>query len=476
MLRQMVENSARPLTDREKASHLLHRAGLGPRPGDVDRVIDMGREAYIEEQLHPERIDDTEVDRWDSVFETRGADPAVLRTKNRPRSILNQLMVYKVMRGIHSRRQLHEALVDFWFNHFNIDWTKNEAQFLTTSYDRDVIRPLALGKFGSLLLATARHPAMLVYLDNASSSSPDINENYARELMELHTLGVDGGYTQRDVEEVARCFSGWTIDREALTFRYVESMHAPGAKAVLGQRIPESGREEGEAVLKLLAAHPSTARFIASKIVHRFVSEDPPSPLVSRVAGVFEQTGGDIREMLRTILMSDDFYDARVHRATVKSPFELVVSAIRAVDAEVRIPRTLVSTNENRTELRITNSSMISSTGGRFDPASFGLLLRQTEGLDPELQAYTYLIEHMQNMGQFLYQYEAPAGYPERGSFWINDVTTLNRISFAVSLAQNQVEGILIKDIKDMKDDRLQQLPGPAELALTLGSPEFQRK
>jgi len=335
-----------------------------------------------------------------------------------------------------SRRQLLEIMTDFWFNHFNVFAQKGSDLWLLPSYERDVIRPHALGRFRDLLLAVAESPAMLYYLDNWLSTSPEarlphppppprpaappnvqvqtaspemakpaiqrpkpprpgINENYGRELMELHTVGVQGGYTQRDVQEVARAFTGWTIDRPdaAAGFVFRPWMHDTGSKTVLGVTIPAGGGiEDGEQVLELLARQPSTAQFISLKLCQRFVSDDPPPRLVKRAAQVFLRTDGDIRSVLKTIFTSPEFYSAPVFRSKVKSPLELVASSIRAVDGD-------------------TNGS----------PA---------------------LHEWLRRMSEPLYQYLAPTGYGENSSPWMNTGVFLNRINFIVALSNNQIPGV----------------------------------
>src|SRR5262249_541567 len=268
--------------------------------------------------------------------------------EKRPARIAMELQAAKVVRAVTSERQLEEVMVDFWFNHFNVFAGKGDVRWYVSAYEREAIRPYAMGRFPDLVRATAYHPAMLFYLDNWLSAKPafmvaggrnggggaGLNENYGGELMELHTLGVDGGYTQKDVTEVARAFTGWTIDRPQVDGRFVfrPIMHDTGEKVVLGQRIPAGGgREDGERVIEILTHHPATARFIATKLVRRFVSDEPPPALVARVAGTYTSTGGDIRAMLRTIFESPEFFSESAYRAKIKKPFEFVASAVRAL-------------------------------------------------------------------------------------------------------------------------------------------------
>ena len=269
-----------------------------------------------------------------------------------PRKVVEELQQAKLLRAVYSERQLDEVLVDFWMNHFNVFAGKGQDRFLVTEYERDVIRPHAWGRFEDLLRATAQSPAMLFYLDNWLSTDPNanvgggrgrlmrrpagaakrkagLNENYAREIMELHTLGVDGGYTQKDVTEVARCLTGWTIRglrQNDPRFVFLDAVHDHGDKVVLGHRIEPGGIKEGEEVIHLLATHPATARFISYKLARRFVADEPPAALVDRAAATFRKTDGDIREVVRTIVTSPEFFAPEHRQAKVKTPFEFVVS------------------------------------------------------------------------------------------------------------------------------------------------------
>ena len=545
--------AAAKLTDDQKIVHLLNRISFGPRPGDIDRVRKLGIDKYIDEQLHPERIDDSRTDALLAAFPSIKMDvgelnqnyvtpsnvarelgliaakkqqqptndtpqdqqavrqqvQAIMRQKNlKPQqNLLRELQGQKLVRAVSSERQLQEVMTDFWFNHFNVFWGKGADKQLTTDYEVSAIRPHVLGKFKDLVMATARHPAMLFYLDNAQSSSPDtqtqaeerltrlqqqfgrnpraqariqnqieqikqrtaqqkrarkpgINENYARELMELHTMGVDGGYTQKDVQEVARAFTGWTIDRPRAGggFIFRDAMHDRGEKTVLGHRINAGGVRDGEEVIDILVHHPSTARFIATKLVRRFVSDEPPDALVERVAAVYKKTDGDIREMLQTIFSSEEFYSVTAYRAKTKSPFELAVSSIRAVDGK-------------------------------------------TDGSPRLAQLVT-------RMGQPLYQYQAPTGFPDRASQWTSSGSLVERLNFGVSYIANRIQGtpaditrfsgeslepaaavdravnvLLAGDVSDQTKrivlDQVQSSTEPPlarAFALVLGSPEFQRR
>jgi len=306
----------------------------------------------------------------------------VVALVNPQRVVAEELMQAKVLRATYSERQLQEVMTDFWLNHFNVFIGKGADRYELTSYERDVIRAHALGKFEDLLVATAQSPAMLFYLDNWLSVGPDsdfahgirtvvggrrrrfpnvppntapkqrrsgLNENYGRELMELHTLGVNGGYTQKDVTEVAKVFTGWTLKqpREGGGFKFDERMHQPGTKVVLGHSIKENGEKEGYEVLQMLARNPATAKFVCNKLAMRFVSDNPPPELVDRMAKTFLRKDGDIREVLKTMLQSPEFWQPEMYRAKVKTPLEFVVSALRASGAEVSDAAPLVGQLQN---------------------------------------------------------------------------------------------------------------------------------
>jgi uncharacterized protein (DUF1800 family) len=331
----------------------------------------------------------------------------------------------KLLRAIYSNRQLDEVLADFWFNHFNIYLDKGADRYLVTGYERDVIRPHVLGKFRDLLGATAKSPAMLFYLDNWQSVGPDtqparraksgrgLNENYGRELLELHTLGVDGGYTQKDVTEAARCFTGWSIDQPQRggAFVFNKRLHDTGEKIVLGVKIPAGGGiEDGEKVLDIVARHPSTAHFIAAKLAQRFVADNPPEALVNRMAQTFQKTDGDLRAVMKTMLDSKEFWSEGAYRSKMKSPLEMVASAVRAVNGDVD---------------------------------------------------YAFaLVNQVAQLGQPLYRKQEPTGYSNSSQEWLNSAGLLARINFAVQLASGKVPGVKVETAD----------------ASMLGSPEFQKR
>jgi uncharacterized protein (DUF1800 family) len=430
--------SGSSLTEEQKITHLLNRMTFGPRPGDVELVQKMGIDKYLEQQLHPETIADAGIDdRLASLPSLQmsiaeiytyypqrkqaaapNMAPFAASQGQLPRRLLEELQAQKIIRAVHSERQLQEVMTDFWFNHFNIFWAKGADRWLTTDFEMNAIRPNAMGKFKDLLMATATSPAMLFYLDNFQSTSVrGINENYARELMELHTMGVDGGYTQKDVQEVARAFTGWSIEgpRRSGKFIFRPRAHDPGEKVVLGHKINAGGMKDAEMVIDILANHPSTAHFIATKLVTRFVGDNPPESLVSRVADVYRKTDGDIREMLRTIFTSPEFYSAEAVNSKMKSPFELAVSAIRALNG--------------------------ATDGSRV------------------------LAQVIARMGQPLYQYQPPTGFPDRASEWTSNGSIVERLNFVVALTGNRIPGTTV------------DLNEPAKDVVTkLGSPEFQTR
>ena len=423
--------------------HALSRLTYGPRPGDLERVRGTGLSAWIDRQLRPRTIDDSateqalvelttlrmpisealrEFPRPDPKLRAQIASGEMSRqemlerypVEKRPARIAVELQAAKVVRAVTSERQLEEVMVDFWFNHFNVFAGKGDVRWYVAAYEREAIRPYAMGRFADLVRATAHHPAMLFYLDNWLSARPDftvpagpnrgrkagLNENYARELMELHTLGVDGGYTQKDVTEVARAFTGWTIDRPQTDGHFVfrPAMHDTGEKIVLGRRIPAGGgRDDGERVIEILARHPATARFVATKLVRRFVSDTPPSALVTRVAGTYMSTDGDIPAMLRTIFESPEFFSEDAYRAKIKKPFEFVASAVRAL-------------------------------GGRTD-AQGGMALARASA----------------EIGEPLYQAQPPTGYADRGEVWVNAGALLARMNFALGLASGRYPHVSVE-------------------------------
>jgi uncharacterized protein (DUF1800 family) len=363
-----------------------------------------------------------------------GMDPKqkeALKALSNPEQVVgDELMQAKLLRAIYSERQLDEVMTDFWFNHFNVFIGKGADRYLVTSYERDVIRPHALGKFEDLLVATAKSPAMLFYLDNWLSVGPQsdvalgirrnpyprpryrrfppppnpakakgkrnsgLNENYGRELMELHTLGVNGGYTQRDVTEVARVLTGWTIDQpqKGGSFKFEEKMHEPGTKMVLGHKIKQHGEKEGMEVLHLLAHHPSTAHFICTKLAMRFVSDDPPPALVDEMAQTFLKKDGEIREVLKTMFKSPAFWSDDVYRAKMKTPLEFLASAVRATGAKV------------------------------------------SDALP--------LARQLNTLGMPLYGMQPPTGYSMKSEAWVNSSALLGRMNFSLALMSGKIKGV----------------------------------
>ena len=477
--------SSQHMTERQRALHALNRLGFGPRPGDVDKVLAVGVDKWIGQQLAPERIADTAVDQRLKSYptlqmsdrdivqkyyapivqlrrEAKGDQEMLkeLREKipydQRAQRVVEDLVSQRIVRAVDSDRQLNEVMVDFWMNHFNVFLGKGLDRFLLTSYERDVIRPRVWGKFEDLLMATAKSPAMLFYLDNARSMKGKLNENYAREIMELHTLGVDGGYTQNDVTELARVLTGWSIamPREGGGFIFRPRMHDSGAKTVLGVRFPAGdGIGEGERMIHLLAHHPATAHHIAQELCQRLVSDDPPKALVDRVARTFLASDGDLRKTVKAVIDSPEFWDPGVYRAKVKSPFEYVVSAVRAVDAHVDDPRPIARA--------------------------------------------------LQQIGEPLYGAQPPTGYSDKAEAWVNTGALMSRLNFALALAGNSMPGVrtnvtaLVGSVDasscvdalaialtggNITEETRQTIKSKGEqqartiAGLILGSPEFQRQ
>jgi len=422
--------SSQGLSETERIAHVLSRLTFGARPGDVARVRAMGIRRWIDQQLRPTTINDSlltvalaPMPAWNgptsalaSVTEApvavaRSVSPVQMRDSAarlklapvliRVRGNLgfaDNFYAGKVINAQLSERQLLEVVSDFWENHFSVYSGKMPSRTALIEWDRDALRPHALGKFRDLLGAVAHSPAMLFYLDNHLSTHRGLNENYARELMELHTLGVDGGYTQKDVQEVARALTGWTIDRtrEPTMFVFRPALHDTGEKTVLGHTLAGGrGMEDGEEVLDILARHPSTARYIAFKLARRLVSDEPPPDLVKRAAETFSRTNGDITEVVRTIVTSPEFFSRAAFRAKVKTPFELVVSARRALGAPADTT-----------------------------PQTVRLIGR---------------------LGQQPFGWQTPEGWPERDNAWINSATIYARIRFGNDLAEGRVPFVAVK-------------------------------
>jgi uncharacterized protein (DUF1800 family) len=479
-----VTDAPKPkLTNDQRTAQVLSRLTFGARPGDFERVRQMGIDVYIKQQLDPDSIDDSALDkRLEKLPTLNLATPTIAELYNPPKPkptpipeplpakaaetsaaaniaraveepnatstpkpkptpppknpgmVVNELQRAKLLRAVYSERQLYELMVDFWENHFSIFANKDADRLLLTGFDREAVRPFAMGNFRDLLGATAHSPAMLYYLDNWTSSvlrkypatkdkparqSGGINENYARELMELHTLGVNGGYTQKDVQEVARCFTGWTIRKpnEEGVFIYNPALHDNGEKVVLGVKIPAGGGiSDGERVLDILAKHPSTAHFIATKIARRFLGDDPPKAAIDRAAQVFLTTNGSISETLKSIITSPAFFSPAVYRNKVRSPFEYVAAALRITNADTDADRPILS--------------------------------------------------WISRMGQPVYGRVTPDGYPDKNSEWLSNNDLLTRFNFAGALATNSIKGTKV-DAKTLLEDTDANDPLKVESALS---------
>lgn len=575
---QTPRDFARPLSAEQKINHAINRLTFGGRAGEVERVRTMGLNRWIDAQLHPETLNDAALEAKLSALKTlqlpadklmlaQNADTGQLQKKLReleqqqrqqgqqrnktplmpvaftPQEerlraeieaanielqtsyqALGELQLDKITRAIESQRQLYEIMVDFWSNHFNLDVKKNAVRVLKVVDEREVIRPHVFGKFRDLLGASAQSPAMMVYLDNASSTREremtaprgrramrqnqladnapavatpprrrgGINENYARELMELHTLGVDGGYTQQDVQNVARCFTGWSLDRRTGKFLFRREAHDNGEKVVLGHTIPANGGiSDGEKVLDILASHPSTAKFIARKLCVRLVADEPPASVIDKAVQTFMATDGDLRAVVKTIVTSPEFFSTGAYRAKIKSPFEYAVSAVRALGGVVLMPDAQVRAER----LRLIADGLSSTRGGG---GYGGRRVQKT------------LAVSIGDMGQPLYSYQAPTGYSEDSREWVSTGALVSRLNYALALVGNDIYNVittpalLLKGVDEHDHaamvDRLAQTilngdispgtratlvretggPGAVDrnklTALVIGSPEFQRR
>ena len=499
------QQPGQPSAERAKTVHLLQRTTFGVRPADIEAVTKLGRSKWLDQQLHPEKIDDKALAQRLEKFPTLAADMSEMvqrfqqaqqerrqfarqnpemqnmseerrqqmtdsarramvanltpeqrqaMQRQNPQQILAELVSAKLTRAAYSERQLEEMMTDFWYNHFNVFFGKGLDRYMVADYEQHAIRPHVFGKFRDLLEATAKHPAMLFYLDNAQSVVPDtmrgaterqqlerframnrrqqdeflrrrgitreqleermqqvgqnrnrgLNENYARELMELHTLGVDGGYTQKDVMEVARAFTGWQFTRpgprggQDMEFVFRPQLHDSKEKTVLGRTLAAGrGMEDGEQVLDILARHPATAKFISRKLIERFVSDEPSNEFVNELAAVFTRTDGDLREVTRALFSSPRFYDAKVQRAKIKTPFELVASALRVTNSEIALTRATTQT--------------------------------------------------LRTLGHLPYNEPAPTGFPASSEDWVNSGAMLNRMNFGLALAANRLDGVKVGDV-----------------------------
>jgi uncharacterized protein (DUF1800 family) len=448
----VVRSDVRELPADQQIIHALSRLTFGATPRDVLKVRAIGLDNWIDQQLHPDKIDDSAIDQFvanysalhqdqnallqqyaqqqrdrqqarrdraDSTRMMNPVDTTAMRQQmqqvNLTRQVVTQLQSSRVARAVASERQLQEVMTDFWENHFSVYAQKGGPEpYYLTDFDENVIRPHALGRFRDLLEAVAKNPAMLFYLDNARSMAennrptlrqmrqprehPGLNENYGRELLELHTLGVDGGYTQQDVINVARAFTGWTIQPPAQGggFVFRPQVHDAGDKIVLGHKLAAGrGMEDAEDVLDILAKSPATARFISFKLARHFVSDSPSKALVDHAAQVYLKTDGDIREVLRAIITSPEFFSQQAFHSKVKTPFEVVVSAMRSLDAAPdSTPRTA--------------------------------------------QVIAFL-------GQPIFGHQAPNGWPETGDAWMNTGAILNRINFGMAAAAGRLPGVDIR-------------------------------
>jgi uncharacterized protein (DUF1800 family) len=467
-----------------KVLHVINRLSFGLRAGDLEAVKAQGIDAYIQSQLTPNSIAQPQaltqqlaglptlqmsaVEIMKEYQQTRVENKAqrgnpqamAANVQNSPeamklrRKVLEEATEGRLARAIASPRQLEEVMVDFWYNHFNVFYGKGRDRFLVGVYEQQAIRPYVFGKFRSLLASTSKHPAMLFYLDNWQNTDPNspgakgrykgLNENYARELMELHTLGVNGGYNQQDVITLARILTGWgfpgnrqgNIDESG--FYFAANRHDSSDKVFLGQNIKGGGIEEGEKALDILAKHPATARHISYKLAQYFVADEPPSSLVEQLAKRFQETDGDLKAVLTTLFKSSEFVDPKYYNAKFKTPLQYVVSTLRATDTQI----------EN---------------------------YRSVTGI-------------LSQMGMPLFGRQTPDGYKNTESAWLNPDAVLRRISLATALASGRFAGksspmnaqqlstTLGNNFSAKTMQVVASQPEEMKAALMLGSPEFMRK
>ena len=494
-----TQTLAAPLNERQLALHVLNRTAYGPTPGEVDAVATMGVDQYLAQQLHPEQIampadlaqrlaslQALEPSGGEILNDIRGnrgkgmpaVDPEVKKAQRKALYRRATLVAEEehLTQAIYSPRQLQEVMVDFWYNHFNVYIGKELDRILVSSYERDAIRPHVLGRFRDLLGATARHPAMLFYLDNWLSAAPGykgrnkqitgLNENYAREVMELHTLGVDGGYSQQDVTELARMLTGWTFDRRGalfngdIRFGYDSDRHDNGSKTWLGAQIAPAGEDEGEHALDVLAASPITARHISYQLAQYFVADEPPPALVKQLTSSYLKHDGDIASVLTTLFASKEFRDPSNRSAKFKTPWQYVVSSVRA--------------------------SGVAATNMRP------------------------FVGELNRAGMPIYGCQTPDGYKNTEQAWLSADAVSNRISFATALASGKLPLLRVMAAGDdasapaSKEERANWNPAPVatapllntlsdalsphtldtvqhanpalQSALILGSPDFMRR
>jgi uncharacterized protein (DUF1800 family) len=387
--------------------HALKRITFGATPEMIEKAKRIGIEDFIEEQLNPESLPDENIDDLLRQFSTLTMTPAERFQLDKKGEPVQELIAATLLRQWHSERQLFEMMVNFWSNHFSIFIGKNLCRILKTDDDLNAIRPNALKKFRDLLSASAHSPAMLVFLDQAESRGESPNENYARELLELHTVGVDAGYSQDDIANLARALTGWTIlgprnqRSNPGTFAFNPKIHEGSEKHVMGLTIPPGGEEEGTQILDMLAGHASTAHFISRKLARRFVSDSPTPELVDMLASVFLQSDGDVRELLRALFTSDAFKSSAGQK--FKTPLEFFISALRLTGTTVK---------------------------------------RNTRGL----------LEHLRLLGQVPFTWPPPNGFPDVGGFWATTSGLLDRWNFGLLLTSNQIKGAEV-DLKSLTND-----------------------
>jgi uncharacterized protein (DUF1800 family) len=495
-----------------KILHVLNRLSYGIRPGDIDRVQSMGVDKYIKEQLNPDSIDESPalterlaklntinlspielVQQYDPNRLVNGQKPEPDVKKDRQkqeREILTQARDARLYRSIYSQRQLQEVMVDFWYNHFNVYADKGIDRLWVGAYEQQAIRPYALGRFRDLVGATARHPAMLFYLDNWQNVAPvtnkkgksqGLNENYARELMELHTLGVDSGYKQDDVISLARILTGWGFKQpgqkvvDGYSFQFNANRHDFGNKIFLGQNIIGSGIGEGEQALDILSRHPNTARHISFELAQYFVSDNPPKSLVDRLTKRFLDTEGDIKSVLDSLFHSPEFMDKKYYGAKFKTPYQYIVSSVRAIDP-------------------VQDNAKLGDFYSKLHMSRYGIVNNPKP-----------LNDFLNQLGMPIYGCPTPNGYKNTQDAWLSPDSMTRKLNFATNLGNGKLSNLftfvpvdsalmgmtpastqiaiqvksdeLINDLGDNFSQNTQQAiaqsPPEIRLALILGSPEF---
>lgn len=411
---------AEPTTDLTKSRHLLNRFAYGPRPNEAETLATKGQsgfDSWLENQLKP-RPENSELQKKinslsiltlssEALYKKFPRKNSKQRTSEsgKPQEILQQLVLKKLILATESENQMQEVLFDFWFNHFNVSFDKGQLKWLITAYERDNIRPHLFGTFKDMLMAVAKSPAMLFYLDNLRSRDQAINENYARELLELHTLGVDGGYTQKDIQESARILTGWGMNQKG-EFKFAPKKHDSGEKIVLGQRYKGNGIAEGEKLIEFLADHPNTALNIATKLATKFIADKPSEKVIKDIAAVFTKSKGDLKQVYRAIYKHPDFWKSENQLNKIKTPLEYYVSSARTLGATI----------------------------------------------SPSLEKFQQLNQFFVQSGQALYRCQPPTGFKATSEFWVSSGALINRINLSLKMANQKIPQVQFSEATLTKD------------------------